>query len=58
LLLQAAARYDLAVSLQRDPFARELEAGDELRGGKRCIEAARFAVDSEGYHTKNTAFAR
>ena len=56
LLLQAATRHDLAVSLQRHPFAREFEPGDELCGGNRCVEAARFAVYSEGYHAKNTAF--
>jgi hypothetical protein len=50
LLIELAARHNLPIALQRHALVPELQAGDELGGGERGLEAAGLTVDGEGNH--------
>src|SRR5215813_7428892 len=46
----AAARHDLAVALERNAFAYELQRGDEPGATERRFELAVLAIDGDRYH--------
>src|SRR5688572_3852441 len=50
LLGVAAAGHDLAVALERDALARELQPLDQLRAIERRLEPAGLAVDGDQDH--------
>ena len=52
LVVETAARYDLAVALQRDAPARELQPFDQLGNAQRSLEALRFAIDGQCDHVE------
>src|SRR5688572_21972139 len=52
-----AAWHDLAVSLERDALAREVEPRQQLGAVERCFELARFAVDGNGDHGRKARCA-
>src|SRR5687767_7788174 len=55
LVAEAAARHDLAVALDGQALAREVERLEELRHGRRALELARGAVhvDADGGHDES-----
>jgi len=47
LFAEPAARHDLAVALERDALARQLESAEQLGTVERLLEYVAFAVDGE-----------
>jgi len=58
LLGEISTRNDLAIALQRNAFAGELQVLDQLGDGEGGLETAPLAVDGEGDHAITSGLIR